>query len=185
MFLCARSHLGSCSTSRVTSLPFVRVCRSRSSSRSPTCAFFEEPQRAGLAAFRCSPEWRRRPKAPSRIACGTTTRRSGACNGSAPPARSREPSPSPWTTQRWKSTSTETTTPGITNACSPPPRRAPHLSSGPHLSSTAPRQCAPRNCATARRVHRAEHMAPRNFRRAIRAARAAPTHRAKSFTPNQ
>jgi hypothetical protein len=28
-------------------------------------------------------------------------------------------------------------------------------------------------------------MAPRNFRHAIRAARAAPTHRANSFTPNQ
>ena len=37
--------------------------------------------------------------------------------------------------------------PGITNACSPPPRRAPDLSSAPHLSSTAPRHCAPRNCA--------------------------------------
>jgi hypothetical protein len=81
----------SCPTSRVTSLPFVRVCRSRSSLRSPTCAFSEEPHRAGSAAFRCSPGWRRQPRAPSRIACGTTTRRSGACTGSAPPARSREP----------------------------------------------------------------------------------------------
>ena len=83
----------------------------------------------------------------------------------------------PWTTQRWKSTSTEMTTPGITNACSPPPRRAPHLSSGPHLSSTAPRQCAPRNCAPAsvRAAQlRAAYIAQRKWRRAIAAAQFAP-----------
>jgi hypothetical protein len=36
-------------------LPFVRVCRSRSSLRSPTCAFSEEPHRAGSAAFHTEP----------------------------------------------------------------------------------------------------------------------------------
>ena len=63
------------------------------------------------------------------------------------------------------------TTPGITNACSPPLRRAPHLSSGPHLSSTAPRQCAPRNCAprTSRSANRAAQLPPRNSRCASRA----------------
>jgi hypothetical protein len=58
---------------------------------------------------------------------------------------------------RWKSTSTEMAIPGIINACSPPPRRAPDLSSAPHLSSTAPRHCA-------------AQIAPRNCRRTIRAA---------------
>ena len=37
--------------------------------------------------------------------------------------------------------------------------------------------------ATARRVHRAAQIAPRNFRRAIRAAQAAPTHRNTSAYP--
>jgi hypothetical protein len=88
----------------------------------------------------------------------------------------------PRITQRWKSTSTEMAMPGITNACSPPPRRAPDLSSAPHLSSTAPRHCAPRNCAprTSRSANRAAQLPPRNSRRA-----AAPTHLANYFMPNQ
>jgi hypothetical protein len=73
----------------------------------------------------------------------------------------------PWMTKRWMSTSTETAMPGITNACSPQPRHAPDLSSAPDMSSTAPRNCAPhkshRTIPTAR-------IAPRNSRRAIRAA---------------
>jgi hypothetical protein len=66
------------------------------------------------------------------------------------------------------STSTEMAMPGIANAYSTQPRRAPDLSSAQDLSSTAPRNCAPRNCA------------PRNSRRA-----AAPAHCADSATPNQ
>ena len=66
-FVCARI-ICSCPTFRAPLL-FVRVCRSRSSSRSPTCSFSEEQKRAGSAAFRCSPGWRRRPRAPPKAAC--------------------------------------------------------------------------------------------------------------------
>jgi hypothetical protein len=88
--LCALASFCSCPTFRA-SLPLVRVRRSRSSSRSPTCCNSEEQKRAGSAAFHCSPGWRKRTRAPSRTACGTTSKRSGASTGSAPPARSREP----------------------------------------------------------------------------------------------
>jgi hypothetical protein len=81
-----------------------------------------------------------------------------------------------------KSTSTEMAMPGITNVCSPPPRRAPDLSSAPHLSSTAPHHFALRNCApsTSRSANRVAQLPSRNSLRA-----AAPTHRANSFAPNQ
>jgi hypothetical protein len=58
------------------------------------------------------------------------------------------------------SKSTEKTMPGITNACSPQPRRVTDLSSAPDVSSTAPRNCAPRNCAP-------RNCAPRKSRRAF------------------
>ena len=66
----------------------------------------------------------------------------------------------------------------ITNACSPPPRRAPDLSSAPHFS----RRVIARR-ATARRVHRAAQIAPRKPRRHTAPILSRPTSSTTSAYP--